>query len=137
LIHITLLQKLRFMLQRDKPVNWLYVYGGRGAMIMTYTLTNNDNIIVRDEDNAFIPTDEGNRDYRDYLKWVDEGNTPNPAPVEITPPIQENVPTISELADQIYEQEARITALEESVSKLHNPLLDTKSQSGNHPRSKK
>jgi hypothetical protein len=83
---------------------------------MTYTLTHNDNVIVRDEDGAFIPTDEGNRDYRDYLKWVEEGNQPNPAPAEITPPIQENIPTINELADQVADQEQRIAALEESVT---------------------
>jgi hypothetical protein len=96
-------------------------------MTMTYTLTNNDNVIVRDEDNAFIPTDEGNRDYRDYLKWVEEGNQPNPAPVEITPPIQENVPTINELADQVYDQEQRIAALEESVAKTQSARPPQKS----------
>lgn len=43
-----------------------------------YTLTSSPNIIVRDSDNAFIPTDSGNRDYREYLDWVAQGNTPNP-----------------------------------------------------------
>ncbi len=33
------------------------------------------NTILRKEDNAFIPTDEGNKDYRDYLEWVAKGNT--------------------------------------------------------------
>ena len=28
---------------------------------------------------SFIPMDEGNRDYQEYLKWVAEGNTPDPA----------------------------------------------------------
>ena len=42
---------------------------------MTYTLTANENIIVRDEDGAFIPTDPDNTDYQDYLAWVEEGNT--------------------------------------------------------------
>jgi hypothetical protein len=31
-------------------------------------------IIVR-SDNAYIPADEGNSDYRQYLAWVAEGNT--------------------------------------------------------------
>lgn len=35
--------------------------------------------IRRLSDNAFIPLDEGNRDYQEYLKWLEEGNTPLPA----------------------------------------------------------
>ena len=33
-----------------------------------------DKMIVRIEDNAFIPFDEGNTDYKQYLEWVAEGN---------------------------------------------------------------
>lgn len=36
-------------------------------------------VILRKEDNAFIPKDPNNRDYRKYLEWVAEGNTPDPA----------------------------------------------------------
>jgi hypothetical protein len=35
--------------------------------------------IVRLEDNVFIPFDPANTDYQQYLKWVAEGNTPEPA----------------------------------------------------------
>ena len=35
--------------------------------------------IIRISDNAFIPFDPDNTDYQQYLKWVAEGNTPQPA----------------------------------------------------------
>ena len=31
--------------------------------------------VLRKEDNAFIPFDEANTDYQEYLEWVAEGNT--------------------------------------------------------------
>tara|TARA_E500000305_G_scaffold103076_1_gene98303 strand:- start:315 stop:476 length:162 start_codon:yes stop_codon:yes gene_type:complete len=31
------------------------------------------------ETNAIIPLDQENTDYQEYLKWVDEGNTPEAA----------------------------------------------------------
>lgn len=33
-------------------------------------------VIKRLSDNAFIPFDEANVDYQDYLRWIDQGNTP-------------------------------------------------------------
>ena len=35
--------------------------------------------ILRKEDNAYIPKVIGNKDYDEYLEWVAEGNTPDPA----------------------------------------------------------
>ena len=52
---------------------------------MTYKLTPSINetepsrSILRLSDNAFIPFDPDNTDYQAYLKWLDEGNTPQPA----------------------------------------------------------
>jgi len=45
---------------------------------MNYTykkISDDDKIILRKEDNAFIPFDEANSDYQSYLEWVAKGNT--------------------------------------------------------------
>ena len=35
--------------------------------------------IIRTTDGSFIPFDLSNTDYQQYLKWLEEGNTPEPA----------------------------------------------------------
>jgi len=36
-------------------------------------------VIIRKEDNAFIPFDEANTDYQEYKLWLADGNTPEAA----------------------------------------------------------
>jgi hypothetical protein len=38
--------------------------------------------VLRIEDGVFIPFNSANADYQAYLKWLDEGNTPEPADEE-------------------------------------------------------
>ena len=35
--------------------------------------------VIRMEDGACIPFALDNRDYQEYLKWIEDGNTPLPA----------------------------------------------------------
>lgn len=51
-----------------------------------YQLTTG-NTIFRFADSAYIPPDTANRDYREYLEWVDAGNEPEPAPAPPAPPV--------------------------------------------------
>jgi hypothetical protein len=41
--------------------------------------------IQRLSDGAFIPMNPDNTDYQQYLKWVEEGNSPLPADVAASP----------------------------------------------------
>lgn len=68
-------------------------------------------IIVRDEDGAFIPFDSDNVDYQAYEAWLAEGNKPNPP--QAAPPIEEDPePTIADIEEQVQDIETRLCALE-------------------------
>ena len=55
-----------------------------------YKLTSSDTTVQRLSDNAFIPFDRGNRDYQEYLQWLEEGNTPEPY-VPPPPPVPQSI----------------------------------------------
>jgi len=40
-----------------------------------YKLVENSEMIYSKSDGAFIPPNPDNRDYKEYLEWVAEGNT--------------------------------------------------------------
>jgi len=42
--------------------------------------------VIRTSDNASIPDDTGNRDWRAYQEWLADGNTPDPLPVAVVDP---------------------------------------------------
>ena len=48
-------------------------------MYKLFTSSIDTKFIIRLSDNAFIPLAEDNTDYQEYLAWVAEGNTPEPA----------------------------------------------------------
>lgn len=44
-----------------------------------YIINNEYKVIKRLSDNSFIPMNELNSDYQEYLKWIEEGNIPEEA----------------------------------------------------------
>ena len=48
-------------------------------MYKLYKTPLGNEFVIRTTDNAVIPFAPDNTDYQAYLKWVSEGNTPEPA----------------------------------------------------------
>ena len=55
-----------------------------------YKLINNTSAILKISDELFISAVEGNPEYQQYLDWLAEGNTPEPADI---PPVV--IPTLT------------------------------------------
>jgi hypothetical protein len=71
-----------------------------------YQLTATDSVI-RTEDGACIPADPANRDYAEYLQWLEDGGVPDPyvEPEPVPPqPTQEQ--------EILFEHENRLRSLE-------------------------
>ena len=47
--------------------------------LMKNNFPGSTDIIIRLDDKTFIPCVDSNTDYQAYLKWLEEGNTPQPA----------------------------------------------------------
>jgi hypothetical protein len=74
-----------------------------------YKLQANSTTIIRIEDGASIPNDPANRDYAEYLAWIEAGNTPEPAD-----PIPELIPAPT-LVEQILASPADLAALKKAL----------------------
>ena len=75
-----------------------------------------ETMVQRTSDGAFIPFDEANTDYQEYLWWLDEGNEPNPPVANPAPPIETlPPPDIVEVNAQVQDIDARLSALEDEV----------------------
>ena len=78
-----------------------------------YTLTESG--VTRASDRASIPEDDDNRDWRAYLAWCAEGNTPDPIPTPvIDPAVAERKASEKSARDKIATTSA-LTADEESA----------------------
>ena len=65
-------------------------------------------VVLRAEDSASIPPDPANRDYAEYLAWVEDGGVPDPY-VEPPPP-EPAPPTPEQLI--LYDHENRLRTQE-------------------------
>jgi hypothetical protein len=48
-------------------------------LVSSFIIGQPSECVMKIDTRTFIPFDESNRDYQAYLKWLAEGNTPEPA----------------------------------------------------------
>ena len=73
-----------------------------------YQLTANENSILRTADSAWIPADPANRDYAEYLAWLEAGGVPDPYIEPEPPPPAPPTPE----QEVLFDHENRVRALE-------------------------
>src|SRR5207342_1867950 len=93
-----------------------------------YQLTATD-VVIRTSDGASIPADPANRDYAEYLAWVEAGNVPDPyvppEPVAPTPTPEQQI--LFDHENRIRSQEgAPPLSVEDFVAKLNTPAAAPK-----------
>lgn len=81
---------------------------------MSYKLTNSNQFIIRGRDNALIPSDVSNVDYQEYLQWVSQGNTPQPADI-----------VISAIPEVVTMRQARLALLQAGKLQLVQTAIDS------------
>ena len=78
-------------------------------------------VVIRVEDSACIPPDPDNRDYAEYLKWVEDGGVPDPyvppEPVVQTPTAEQEIMFDHENRLRVIEGEPPLT-MADFVNKL-------------------
>lgn len=89
--------------------------------------------ITRIADGASIPADPDNNDYRGYLKWIAEGNTPLPADIPPPPTPLEQIRALEQKHDDDQRKITRISILELALDKAcANPAMAGKTRAQVH-----
>lgn len=74
-----------------------------------YQLTATESTVIRTVDQAYIPNDLANRDYAEYLKWLEAGGVPDPY---VPPPAPTPVPKDPVQDVVLFDHENRLRAIE-------------------------
>lgn len=83
-----------------------------------YQLTASEQIIIRTADGAHIPDDPANRDYQEYLQWVEDGGVPDPyiKPAKVS--IANNADFIARFTNQEYAKLGNLRVVDAQATKV-------------------